>query len=128
MFASEGVDQYDIPHPPMYPPGRAFIYINQPTFPLPHNKLWYEYRNLSTAIQLRTWNLTTFFYPMYESGADVVLQWNCSEIKKSGYKYICLIHNGVYINMRTTSTYTFYSNPYQITYLKISFSRASRKG
>lgn len=120
--ASDGIDSYDIPHPPLQPPGRAFVFIKQPSFPLPHNKLWMEWRHYTN--DYRVWNLTTYYYPMGEQGSDILIQWNISQFVSSGYRAINLIYNGQIINMLTTNSFSFYSQPYQMTYMKIVCSKA----
>ena len=117
MDASDGVDQYDIPHPPFQPPGRAFVFIKQPSFPVPHNKLWMEYRHLHGL--WRVWNLTLFYVPMDEEGTNVSLQWDTGQVLFSGYRNVILWNNGYAADMKTENSYIFYSLPYQTTSMKI---------
>ncbi len=119
--ASDGIDGYDVPHPPFQPPGRAFVFIRQPSFPNPYKNIWMEYRRHTT--NFRVWNLTTYYVPMDEEGTTVLLQWNISQLTLSGYKKISLVFDGQTINMFTTDHFSFYSGPYQMTNMKIIMKR-----
>ena len=115
--ASDGVDQYDVPEHPFEPPGRAFVFIKQPSFPEPHDALWMEYRHLHGL--WRVWNLTLFYVPMYGEGCDVSIQWDITQVFSSRYQTVILWNNGYAANMKTETSYAFYSLPYQMTYMKI---------
>lgn len=116
-LASDGVDGFDVPHPPFEPPGRCFVYSKQSSFPNPHKSLWMEYRHLHGV--WRVWNLTCFYVPMYGSGTDVTMTWNTTQVASSGYLNMILCNNGYVANMKMESSYTFYSPVYQITNMKI---------
>lgn len=115
--ASDGVDSYDVPHPPFMPPGRAFVFIKQPSFQDPYKNLWMEWRHYThTGI---IWNLTTFYYPMDDEGSDVLIQWTPAQFSASGYGSVVLCHGNQHVNMLTCSSYSFYSEPFQMTSMKI---------
>ena len=119
--ASDSVDSFDVPHPPFYPPGRAFVFIKQPSFPNPYKNLWMEYRHYTHASVI--WNLTTYYLPFDEGGAEVLIQWASSEFLASGYTSVVLRHGAQSVNMLSCSSYSFHSEPYQMTYMKIYCSR-----
>ena len=115
--AFDGVDVFDVPCPPFEPRGRCFVYIKQPSFPQPHNKLWMEWR-MSHGL-LRVWNLTLLYVPMNNEGHDVSIQWDTSMVRSSGYGVFRLIYDGHFINMKTSSSFSFYSGPYQMTSMRV---------
>jgi len=117
LLASDGVDGFDVPHPPFEPPGRCFVYIKQPSFPNPHKSLWMEYRHSHGL--WRVWNLTCFYVPYFEDVTYVTLDWNISQAVSSGYLNVILWNNGYAADMKTTGSYVFYSPSYQMTHMKI---------
>lgn len=123
QYASDGVDGFDVPLPPFEPPGRCFVFIKQPLFPLPHNSLWMEWRSLNGVC--RVWNLSLFYIPMGGAGADVSICWDMAKVCSSGYPFFVLWNNGVTVNMRSVSSYSFYSGAYQMTNMKIFCSKMS---
>lgn len=116
--ALDGVDQYDVPEPPFEPPGRAFIFLSEQSFPDPHNRLWYEFKKYSDTH--KEWNLTTFYIPMDNQGINVTLTWNHTETE---YNSILIYRDGVVVaDMLTNDSLVFWSDPYQMTHFIIVFS------
>jgi hypothetical protein len=117
LLASDGVDQFDVPHPPFQPEGRCFVYIHQASFPNPYKSLWMEYRHLHGL--WRVWNLSCFYVPWNEEGVNVELEWGVSQVLSSGYKNVILVDGNNIIDMKTVSSYTFYSLGYETTHMKL---------
>jgi hypothetical protein len=115
--ASDGIDVFDVCHPPFQPPGRCFVFISQPSFPEPYNNIWMEYRHLHGVY--RFWNISLLYLPLNGQGSTVNMQWNINQVLSSGYQTVLLWNNGFVANMRTASSYSFYSSPYQMTNMRI---------
>lgn len=115
--ASNGVDQFDVPWPPFFPPGRAFVFLKEPSFQTPYETLMYEYKKCPGESNI--FNLSTYYYPIGENGALVTLTWD-NTLYSSGYRYVFLSLNGeTLLDMKRVFSYGFWSNPYQITQFKI---------
>jgi hypothetical protein len=115
--ASDGVDVFDVPHPPFQPPGRAFVFIRQPSFPELYTRLWMEYRHLTGVC--RVWNLSLFYVPMERSNAVVTIQWDCNQACSSGYVFMILIDGCHVTDMKICSSYSFVSSDYHLTSMRI---------
>ena len=116
--ASDSVDQFDIPHPPFFPPGRAFIFMSEPSFPMPYNNVWMEWKHFPGT--QKEFNMTTFYYPDDDLGAYVILTWQKSLLQPSEYRYVYLTLDGTtLLDMKKTGTYTFWSEPYAFTHFKV---------
>lgn len=112
--ASDGIDAFDVPHPPFFPPGRCFIYLKENSFTLPYKNLWYEYKHHSNS---KVFNLSCFWYPWDEEGTMVTLDWKPEMFLNSGYSSVVLQPVG--LNMLLERHYTFWSLPYQTSYFTI---------
>jgi hypothetical protein len=117
--ASDGIDQYDVCHPPFFPPGRAFIFCQEQSFPDPFTNLLYEYKHCLG--MYKVFNFTSFYYPSGSTGAFVTLSWDKQLLQSSEYQHVYLTLNGQkLIDMKKTGTYIFWSNPYQLLEFKIT--------
>jgi len=119
--ASDGIDVFDVPHHPFEPAGRAFIFFHHPEYPNPYNYIWMEYQYHEHVLtdKCTPWYLTTFFLPMTGGGSVVQLQWNSSNLFRSGYNHVVLYYNGYLVDMKTTGSYSFYSPPYVLCRLLV---------
>jgi hypothetical protein len=108
--ASDGIDQYDVPHPPFFPPGRCFIYLKEKSFQAPYKNLWYEYKHHSDS---KIFNLSCFWYPWDDEGVLVTLDWKPESFMNSGYTSVVLQPMG--LNMLKERYCVFWSEPYQTT-------------
>ena len=116
--ALDGLDQYDVCHPPFFPPGRAFIFCQETSFPEPYTNLLYEYKHHSG---YKVFNFTSFYYPSGATGAYITLSWARQTLQSSGYRYVYLMLNGqIILDMKNIETYIFWSNPYQFLQFKIT--------
>lgn len=114
--ASDGVDSYDVPHPPFFPPGRCFIFCIENSFPDPYKTLWYEYKKQPDTHKI--FNFTAFL--MNSNGGMVTIRWLPGEFRMSEYKTVQLKSGDVVVsNMKKQSNYSFYSNAYQMTFFTI---------
>jgi len=112
--ASDGIDGFDVPHPPFFPPGRCFIYLKEKTFAAPYKNLWYEYKHHNMS---KVFNLSCYWYPLDDDGALVTLDWKPDQLMKSGYDSIMLQPFG--LNMLLVRHCVFWSEPYQTTLMQI---------
>jgi len=112
--ASDGIDQYDVPHPPFFPPGRCFIYLKEKSFMSPYKNLWYEYKHHSNS---KVFNLSCFWYPLDDEGALVTLDWKPESFINSGYTSVVLQPVG--LNMLLVRHCVFWSEPYQTAQMQI---------
>jgi hypothetical protein len=120
--ASDGIDQYDVPHPPFFPPGRAFIFCSEPSFPSPYENVWMEWKHYPGT--QKEFNLTTFYYPNGNEGTLVTFSWSPLILRSSEYRHVYLTLNGVtLLDMMKSSIYTFWNDPWQFTQFKILCSR-----
>jgi hypothetical protein len=115
--ASDGVDLFDMPHPPLWPPGRCFVFMSEPSFPVPHNHLLYVFRHYPHT--LTVWNLTLFYCPAKGQGAVVSVSWEPGELLRSEYSSVHLQSSGIDVDMLTSDRFCFFSLPYQMTFMQI---------
>jgi len=106
--ASDGVDQYDAPHPPFFPPGRCFLYLSEPGFPAPYYNLIMEFKQHEGS---KVFNLSCFWFPMWSGGAWVTLVWKPESFARSGYDSVVLSPVGV--DMLLKSQFRFWSGAYE---------------
>ena len=123
--ASDGVDMFDVPHPPFEPPGRAFIYFSHPAFPVLYQNIWMEYQHHSSNAldDSVVWNLTTYYIPMDGQGGLVQLQWSSSSFLSTGYHDVYLCFDGAWVDMKTISSFSFFSPAYARCHLLVVMSK-----
>jgi hypothetical protein len=116
--ASDGIDQYDAPHPPFFPPGRCFVFLKEESFEAPYYNLIIEYKQHA---QSKVFNLSCFWYPMWTGGSKILLNWDSDCFARIGYKTITLQPIG--INMLKEHGFMFWSEAYQMTYFQVICSQ-----
>jgi hypothetical protein len=132
-YSSDGVDQYDIPKPPMNF-DRFYIWSDRPNLTEPYTMLWYEYRAYPNNYQ--EWDIKGMFYPIYcPDNVIVSINWDKEYVKeKCSYRNIYfiveqkgLIANNNYIDMKEKDNYNFNCNAYQIYSFKIIMNDLEEK-
>jgi hypothetical protein len=111
--ASDGLDSYDICHPPLFPPGRCFIFMQEQSFPNPFKTLWFEYKHYPGL--LKVFNVSCYWYPMGDNGQTVYLSWCLSP----GYEYRSMLLYPMGLNMLSSSSFSFWMDAFELRQFQV---------
>jgi hypothetical protein len=124
--ASNGQDSYDMPAPPMPPQFPAISAWFDTPFPLPFNKLIYEFKHSPSTYS--SWNLSILWLPApgNTTSTSITLHWDSSQLLKNPDNTLFLYKNNTLLtDMLTTNSYSYITNSSLHSFQIISQSQPS---